>query len=170
MCECITKNGTPCKIKPKGENTRCNIHLKEPAPSRKFVSRFSTLMHAMSEDISKRIPKFHIECDETVCYYCKEKLNEHTRTRDHVINLVEKSWFNKLTNLTNATVPCCRGCNQKKGKKKVDVPLEVTEEYFFEREEELRELVKQLKTILHKIQEIILTSPMSVRKICVQTN
>lgn len=166
MCECLTKKGTPCKIKPNGENKRCHVHLREPAPPRKFLSRFSTLMHGMCEDISNRLPTSHtMKCDESVCYYCKEKLTEHTRTKDHMVNLVENSWFNKLTNLTNATVPCCRSCNQKKGKKKVVVPLEVTEEYVFEREDELRELVKQLKDIMYKIQALILTSPITVRKI-----
>ena len=166
MCECLTKKVTPCKIKPKDGGKRCHVHLREPKPSRKFLSRFSTLMHGMCEDISNRLPTRHVlHCDESVCYYCKEKLNEHTRTKDHMVNLVENSWFNKLTNLTNVTVPCCRSCNQEKGKKKVVVPLEVTEEYVFEREDELRELVKQLKDIMCKIQELILTSPITVRKI-----
>lgn len=167
MCDCLTKKGTPCKIKPKGGGTKCHVHLREPKPSRKFLNRFSTLMHAMSEDISNRLPSKNIECDQNVCYYCKEKLTKDTRTRDHIVNLVENSWFNKLTNLTNATVPCCRGCNQSlaNSKEKKNFPFEVTEEYTFEREEELRDLVKQLKDILHKIQELILNSPITSRKI-----
>jgi 5-methylcytosine-specific restriction endonuclease McrA len=162
MCECIKKDGTKCTKKPKDGFTKCHVHIKGPAPSRKFISRFSTLMHAVSEDISKRLPKFEIDCDQTVCYYCKKKLEKYTRTKDHIVSLVENSWFNKLTNLTNATVPCCRGCNQRKGNKKIDLPFEITEEYVFEREEELRDLVNQLKEIMRKIQEIILTSPIKI--------
>lgn len=158
QCECLTKKGTRCTKNAKGDSKRCHVHASESL-SKKFKARFSTLVHAISEDISKRIPKFHIECDEEVCYYCKENLSKYTRTRDHIVNLVENSWFNRLTNLTNATVPCCRGCNQKKGKKKVDVPFQVTEEYVFEKEEELRELVTQLKDIMNKIQTLIHSSP-----------
>lgn len=158
QCECMTKKGLRCTKSAKNDSKRCHLHVSESL-SRKFKDRFSTLIHAISEDISKRIPRFHIECDEEVCYYCKEKLSKYTRTRDHIVNLVENSWFNKLTNLTNATVPCCRGCNQKKGKKKVDIPFQITEEYVFEKEEELRALVTQLRDIMNKIQNLIHSSP-----------
>ena len=163
-CECMTKKGEKCKNKTVEGSTMCHVHLKNPF-SKKVVSRFSTLMHAISEDISKRLPFFKIECDESVCYYCKEKLTLYTRTRDHIVNLVEKSWFNKLTNLTNATVPCCRGCNQKKGKKHIEHPFPITDEYVFEKEEELKQLVNQLKDTIYKIHDVISTSKITRREI-----
>lgn len=163
-CECKTLKGTQCKKTAKKGETKCHLHLKTPSTqSRKFLSRFSTLIHALSEDISKRIPIFHIECDENKCYYCKETLDKYTRTRDHIVNLVENSWFNNLTNLTNATVPCCRGCNQKFGKKSKNLPFQITTEYKFEREDELRALVIQLKDVMQKIQEIITSSRIYVK-------
>lgn len=161
-CECLKPNGEQCTKKAKVGETKCHIHLRPKKPTRKFVSRISTLMHALAYDISSRISKFNIECDETVCYYCREQLTKDTRTKDHIVNLVENSWFNKLTNLTNATVPCCRGCNSRFGKKNKELPFQVTEYYIFEREEELRELVKQLKEIMYRIQEIITTSPIKI--------
>ncbi len=82
-----------------------------------MATRFGTLIHDLGEKLGKRAPYSKKPIEGNTCTYCGVELTKYTKTRDHPINIIENKRIRQLSNLSSFTVPCCRSCNCKKGKK-----------------------------------------------------
>ncbi len=164
MCEALTLRGHKCKNKAKPGTNTCAKHSETPQTpklTKKFVGRFGTLVHDGGEDLINRLPPGKVPpgVKQDECYYCKEALTKHTRSRDHVVRMTTNCRINPLTNLSNVTVPCCRSCNsQQKGQKNpVFTEEDITTRYEFEYENELNEIFDQIKVLMERGQKLINT-------------
>jgi hypothetical protein len=164
MCEALTLRGHKCKNKAKPGTNTCATHTRTLVTlTKKFLGRLGTLIHDAAEDLINRLPRHEtpvlpdVKHDE--CYYCKEALTKHTRSRDHVVRMITNCRINPLTNLSNVTVPCCKSCNSRQigQKNPVFTDADITVRYEFEYEDELNEIFDQIRVLLERGQKLINT-------------
>lgn len=166
-CQSLTSKGSECKLKvKKGYNKYCYRHFMNPlTTSRKFISRFATLVHDLAEDMANRLPKMH-GCTNNTCTYCKVQLTKDNQSSDHVIRLVKDSRINPLTNLSNFTVPCCKSCNsQQIGQKNpVFTDKDISVRYHLDCEDEIYERLEIIKREMMIIDELVQNSRLCAQR------
>jgi hypothetical protein len=157
QCESFTAKGKTCNLNAKNGHIFCYRHVNNPlTTSRKFLSRHTTLVHDLAEDVANRLPRTH-GCQNNVCTYCKVILTKDNKSVDHVIRLVKNCRINPLTNLSNVTFPCCKTCNSQQQGQKIQIFTEsdVTVRYKLDCEDELHEGLELIKRIMTRMDRLV---------------
>lgn len=117
--------------------------------------RLGTVIHDFGDRIAKRVPYSLPSLNGNTCSYCGVELTaKYTKTKDHVTNLVENKRIKQLSNVSNFTVPCCRTCNSKKGKKNVGYMFFTESQVinFYYDKRYLDSVCDEIETVLKKAQ------------------
>lgn len=119
-----------------------------------MANRVGTVLHDLGERTAKRVPYSMVSLVGDNCVYCSIELTKYTRTKDHVVSLIENKRIRQLSNVSNFTVPCCRSCNSKKGKKNVgsDLFQDQKIEYFYYDGDVLDSVCEEIENVLKKSQ------------------
>jgi 5-methylcytosine-specific restriction endonuclease McrA len=88
--------------------------------------------------------------DLGVCAYCKCKLDDYSRTVDH---LFPKSRGGKLSNSNK--VPCCGSCNKLKGNMSVVEFVRALNSLIYYEQTNHKETINHLKKIKKNVEEIV---------------
>jgi 5-methylcytosine-specific restriction endonuclease McrA len=88
--------------------------------------------------------------DLSVCVYCKQSLDEYSRTVDH---LYPKSRGGKLSN--NNKMPACGGCNKLKGSMNIEEFERALNGLIFYEHVKHKESISYLKKVKLNVESII---------------